>query len=148
MPDAELRRPRAAFRRGLLRATAAASVILAVIAGLALAAVNRARRAEEEQRALRRTLYAADMSLADQAWEVGNLGLARELLEAHRPERDRAELRGFEWRFLWLLTRGDDCFSFGGHTDRRRSGAVSVGRAPQWQSQTTRNWERDAANRV
>jgi WD40 repeat protein len=124
MPDAELRRQRAAYRRGLLRATAVSATILAVIAGLALTAVRQAHRADQQrwvaqegQRALRRTLYAADMSLADQAWEAGNVGLARELLEDHRPERDGEELRGFEWRYLWQLTRRDDLFALRGHTD-------------------------------
>ncbi|WP_410962752.1 hypothetical protein, partial [Salmonella sp. SAL4446] len=35
MPDAELRRQRAAFRRGLTRATAAASLLLAIVGSLA-----------------------------------------------------------------------------------------------------------------
>src|SRR5439155_7375779 len=59
MPDAELRRQRAAYRQGLLRATAVSAMILAVIAGLALTALSQAHYAREGQRALRRTLYAA-----------------------------------------------------------------------------------------
>jgi WD40 repeat protein len=51
MPDAEARRQRAAFRRGLLRATAVAAVIIAAVAALALFAVrerNAARHAQAE----------------------------------------------------------------------------------------------------
>jgi len=39
MPDAELRRQRAAYRRGLIRATALAAVIVAVIAALAITSI-------------------------------------------------------------------------------------------------------------
>src|SRR5262249_46574157 len=46
MPDAELRRQRAAYRRGLIRASAAAGVIVAVVVGLGLAALHQAKRAD------------------------------------------------------------------------------------------------------
>src|SRR5205814_8427582 len=45
MPDAELRRQKAAYRRGLLRATTVAGVIVAVMAGLALRAWDREGKA-------------------------------------------------------------------------------------------------------
>ncbi len=48
MPDAEVRRQRAAYRRGLLRATAIAAVIIAAIAGLAFLAVTQRNRATAE----------------------------------------------------------------------------------------------------
>jgi WD40 repeat protein len=50
MPDAEVRRQQAAFRRGLLRAAAVAAVIIAAIAALALFA-TRERNAAEQARA-------------------------------------------------------------------------------------------------
>jgi len=50
MPDAEQRRQRAAFRRGLLRATAVAAVIIAAMAWLALIAVQQRNLAKEETR--------------------------------------------------------------------------------------------------
>jgi WD40 repeat protein len=76
MPDAEQRRQRAAYRRGLVRATAAATLILAVVTGLALAfAQQRDRaqralaeveqqrnRAEEEARRADRLLQQANLS--------------------------------------------------------------------------------------
>jgi WD40 repeat protein/tetratricopeptide (TPR) repeat protein len=54
MPDAELRRQRAAYRRGLLRATGVAAGILVVMSGLALAAVRSAARAQAAQSKLKR----------------------------------------------------------------------------------------------
>ena len=53
MPDAEVRRQRAAYRKGLLRAAAIAAVILVAIASLAFVAIrqrNFARTAEETNR--------------------------------------------------------------------------------------------------
>lgn len=46
MPDAELQRQRAAYRKGLLRAAAIAAVIILALAGLAGAAVHQRNRAE------------------------------------------------------------------------------------------------------
>jgi WD40 repeat protein len=122
MPDAEVRRQQAAYRRGLVRATAVAGVVIAVMATLALIAVNQARRADrvsrqearqrrlaqEGQRVLRRTLYASQVGLAQQAWEAGDTPRARELLDAQRPHSGEEDLRGFEWRYLWRLLGQDD----------------------------------------
>jgi WD40 repeat protein len=103
MPDAELRRQRAAFRRGLWRMGTLASGIIAVIAALAISAV---RLAEQRQAALihsRLLLYAAQMNVAQQAWAAGDMERARSLLEAQRPRPRQEDLRGFEWRYLWPL---------------------------------------------
>jgi WD40 repeat protein len=121
MPDAELRRQRAAYRRGLLRAATLAGSITLVTTGLAVTAFRQARRAdrlargearqrhvaEEGQEMLRRHLYAAQMNLAQQAWESGNVAMARELLERYRPLPGQEDLRGFEWRYLWRLCEAD-----------------------------------------
>jgi WD40 repeat protein len=128
MPDAELRRQRAAYRRGLVRATAVAGVIVAVMAGLALTAARQTgiaqaalqkadeqrslaekqrRLAEARGETLRRSLYVSDMSVAQQAWERGNTRRTAELLEAHRPAPGEEDLRGFEWRYLWRLCRSN-----------------------------------------
>ncbi len=55
-----------------------------------------------------RTLYAADMLLADQALDQGNLALARTLVEAYRPTEAELspDLIGFEWRYLWKQCQG------------------------------------------
>src|SRR5919202_1813653 len=50
MPDAELRRQRAAYRRGMLRAAAVAAVVLALMFGLSAVALTQRNRAVEEMR--------------------------------------------------------------------------------------------------
>src|SRR5262249_30568785 len=71
---------------------------------LALAARKEAdtRRDEAEtaRQSLRRSLYAADMQLAEEAWESGDIPRMRDLLEGHRPRPGAPDLRGFEWHYL------------------------------------------------
>ncbi|NUQ61373.1 MAG: protein kinase [Pirellulales bacterium] len=57
--------------------------------------------------AARRSLYAADMNLAQYAWESGHAARALELLESHRPRPGGQDLRGFEWYYLWRLCHSD-----------------------------------------
>jgi WD40 repeat protein len=119
MPDAELRRQRAAFRRGVFRTTAVATVIVAAMAGLSLVAVTQARHADQQrrlaqegQRKLRRSLYAARMKLAQQDWEEdGSTGTTLALLDGLRPEPGQEDLRGFEWRYLWRRCQEGDAFA-------------------------------------
>ncbi len=107
MPDAELRRQRVAFRRGLLRASSVAAAIIAVIAVLALTAIKQRNRAEQQERAYRRLLYAAHMNLAHQEWGSANIGQMGELLAFHLPRPGQEDLRGFEWYYLWRLCHSD-----------------------------------------
>jgi WD40 repeat protein/serine/threonine protein kinase len=65
------------------------------------------RQAERESAAARLNEYVADINLAQQSLAAGNYGRAVQLLNKHRPARDETDLRGFEWRYLWQLTRGD-----------------------------------------
>jgi class 3 adenylate cyclase len=115
-----------AFHRGMRRATAVSGVILSVIAVLA-------RRARAGERAARRERYAAQMSLADQAWKSGNFGRAVELLEAQRPAPGREDLRGFEWRYLWHRCRAGDHATLCGHTDA----TISLAFAPDGRTLAT-----------
>ena len=64
-----------------------------------------ARKASESEEKSRRLLYASDMNLAQQSLKLNNLGRARRLLDRHRPQPGEEDLRGWEWRFLWQLTR-------------------------------------------
>jgi serine/threonine protein kinase/WD40 repeat protein len=64
-----------------------------------------AQKAFENQLESRRLLYDADMNLAQQAVQHNNLGRARRLLDRHRPQPGEQDLRGWEWRYLWQLTR-------------------------------------------
>jgi serine/threonine protein kinase/WD40 repeat protein len=66
---------------------------------------EQALKAAESQEQARRLLYAADMSNAQQALKQNNLGKARRLLDRHRPQPGEEDLRGWEWRYLWQLTR-------------------------------------------
>ena len=45
------------------------------------------------------------MNLAQQSLKLNNLGKARRLLDRHRPQPGEEDLRGWEWRYLWQLTR-------------------------------------------
>jgi WD40 repeat protein len=73
-----------------------------------VAATRAQGEAEVERDRARRNLYAADITLAHQAWLQSNLGKARRLLERTRPTTGQEDFRGWEWRYLWRLTRGDD----------------------------------------
>ncbi len=61
MPDAELRRQRAAYRRGLLRATAGAAVILIALSALSIAAFLARRDALEQGEIARREKTNAEL---------------------------------------------------------------------------------------
>lgn len=115
MPDAEVRRQKAAFRRGLLRTAAVSSAIMAVIGGLAFSERRTAQREAQNRRMAEHYLYAADMNLAQRAWERRDLARAAELLEGHRPRAGDADVRGFEWRYLWRLCQGEASATFTGH---------------------------------
>ena len=61
------------------------------------------KRAEEQIDENVRLLYVADMTVAQQAWESGNVGGVVELLQRHLPKPAQKDLRGFQWRYLWRL---------------------------------------------
>ena len=84
---------------------------------------GRRRQAEASDLLTRKHLYAADMLLAYQAFEQGNLRLARQLLAEYRPIVPSAgqsavateDLRGWEWRHLWQRSaHGDELAILGG----------------------------------
>ncbi|HEX8188372.1 MAG TPA: AAA-like domain-containing protein [Pyrinomonadaceae bacterium] len=79
MPDAELQRQRAAYRRGLVRAAAVAAVIFILLGALAVVALTQRNRAFEEARR-------ADSNARER--EAALVGLKAALGEA---ERQRAE---------------------------------------------------------
>ncbi len=73
-------------------------------------------RANEQASLARRRLYAAQISLAYQAWDAGNSRGALELLESQRPELGQEDLRTFEWRHLWGLCQAGLRVTLRGHT--------------------------------
>jgi WD40 repeat protein/serine/threonine protein kinase len=75
-----------------------------------------ADRATREVDRSRHLLYASDMGLAQQAWEAGDTGRARDLLERQWPQAGQEDLRGFEWRYLWGLCQDGSRHTLRGHT--------------------------------
>jgi len=72
---------------------------------------NMRRIAEVHERIARQRAYASDINLAQQALAANNLGRARELLDRYRPaSAAEADLRGWEWRYLWQQCRSDALF--------------------------------------
>ncbi len=47
-----------------------------------------------------RSLYLADMRLAQEAWQSGHLLRMRELLDHHLPSADQTDLRDWEWQLM------------------------------------------------
>jgi WD40 repeat protein/tRNA A-37 threonylcarbamoyl transferase component Bud32 len=133
------RRPAVA---GLL---AAVMVLLFTVTGLSVAAAWRiadeARRTAQNARELRLHLYVADMGAAHQAILDDNYSLAWSLITKYLPPSqtthdgplDRSpdtwvdDLRGWEWRYLWGLCRGDARSTLRAHTSTLTSILFSPG---------------------
>ncbi|MBX3731217.1 MAG: hypothetical protein KF791_01340 [Verrucomicrobiae bacterium] len=82
---------------------------------LARAAETSAARAADNEAVARASLYAADIQLAQQALRSDNLCLARALLQNHVPRPGEPDLRGFEWRYLWRQSQGEELFRLPGN---------------------------------
>jgi WD40 repeat protein len=133
-PPTVMYRMQKAWRRNRLIYSAGMAVAVALIVGLALAAIgwqhalqerNRAilekanakaaqaseavlrQQAQRQELAARRRAYAADMVLAQQALAENNLGSVWTLLDRQRPESEEEDLRDWEWRYLWSQSRPD-----------------------------------------
>ncbi|MBV8856310.1 MAG: AAA-like domain-containing protein [Acidobacteria bacterium] len=93
MPDAELLRQRAAYRRGALRAGAVAAVILVLVAGLAIIAVQGRNRAVEEARRADRNARDREQALADLRTALATAERERENADQQKQfaEEQRAE---------------------------------------------------------
>ncbi len=104
MPEAEMRRQRAAYRRGLFRAGAIAVVVFALIGTLLFLAVRNGAEVTRQMKANRRLLYAAQMNLAQQNWEYFSV---ERVLSTLREQMDEEGLRGFEWYYLWQLCHNE-----------------------------------------
>jgi WD40 repeat protein/tRNA A-37 threonylcarbamoyl transferase component Bud32 len=98
---------------------------------------TQAQKASESEQKSRRYLYAAEMNLAQQALKVNNLGRARQLLDRQRPKPGEEDLRGWEWRYLWQLTRGSALLTL---TNRSTPG-FSVSFSPDGQRLAVGWWD-------
>jgi WD40 repeat protein len=74
--------------------------------------IGQLRKVEAAARLLHHNLYVADMAIAHRAYVENNLGRAVELLRKYVPRPGEPDLRGFEWRYLWQLTRGTERCTF------------------------------------
>src|SRR6185436_4616799 len=83
------------------------------------------QQAEREKTSARLNEYVADINLAQQSLAAGNYGRAVELLDKHRRGPNEINLRGFEWRYLWQISRGDDHVALPGQEGTVHSLAVS-----------------------
>jgi WD40 repeat protein/serine/threonine protein kinase len=105
-------------RRNKLVFSAASVVLVTLIVALsfstwALLRERKAHSGEVEQRKL------ADMQLALQAWEEGDLQRANDLMEASRPASGRSP--SFEWRYLKQLCQDESIETFRNPTHPYRS---------------------------
>jgi len=117
------------------KALVAAIVILLVGVVVSSWQAVRATRAEQEQNRLRtvaqregltalRQAYNSEMNLAQQALAVHNYGRVVELLDRHRPQPGRLDLRQWEWRYFWQQSRSEASFTFPPHVQAVRSASI------------------------
>jgi WD40 repeat protein len=85
-----------------------------------------ARKGTESQKQSRRLLYDSEINLAQQALNANNLGRARQLLNRQKPQPGEEDLRGWEWRYLWQLTRSGALVTL----TNRNVDAISVSFSP------------------
>jgi WD40 repeat protein len=88
MPDAEMRRQRAAYRRGVRRALALAAVVVAVITGLAFAAIQQRDLAKAEARRADDNYHRASLSAEEARSALAEAQLQRLMAEQRQSEAD------------------------------------------------------------
>lgn len=70
------------------------------------------QQAERQKAAAQLNAYVASINLAHKALSEGHLGRSIDLLNKIRPGPGEPDWRGFEWRYLWNLSRGDPHLDF------------------------------------
>ena len=103
------------YRKALATLFAFVLVLIAGIVASATQAVKATRFAKSEaaQRAMadrlradqRELLYASQMAVCAKALDFGQVQKARQILEDLRPGLGLPDLRGWEWRHLWAMSR-------------------------------------------
>jgi len=91
-------------RRKPALAALSAGLLLSIVSGLVIS-LWQWRRAEGTAALMAQNLYVSDVGVAFGAWESGRIERARELLNGQRPGLGQPDLRTFEWRYLFGLTR-------------------------------------------
>jgi serine/threonine protein kinase/WD40 repeat protein len=74
------------------------------------------QQAEASEARVRQTSYSTEMLFAAEEIEGENRGYAMELLGTSRPQPGRADLRSWEWRFLWAQCQSAELFTVGTHS--------------------------------
>lgn len=114
-------------RRQPVRASLVGALTLAVVIGITGISWEWRQAEEQRRRAigsasrLQREVYAADMNLVQRSLQDADLRAALRLLDKYRPrsitdnsgvsrpkQNAEVDLRGWEWRYLWGLSRSDD----------------------------------------
>ena len=112
-PPNKIYRFRKLIRRNKLAFGAAIGIAVALLAGTALSTWQavRAKRAEakyaDSSKQARFQLYVTEMNLAFRYCQESNFFQASLLLHHYRPMGEEKDLRGFEWRHLYRLCRGN-----------------------------------------
>ncbi len=71
--------------------------------------------AQSERDRADQSLYDSDMSLAQRAWDDGDLGSALNRLQAHLPRAETRDRRSFEWYYFWKLCQGEQRITLTNH---------------------------------
>lgn len=93
-----------------------AAFVAAVTATVALGVSGMAwqwQRARAAAEIARRNAYAAEMNFANRALADGDWHGIRTILDRTRPRPGEEELRGWEWRYLWGVSRSEEALRFG-----------------------------------
>jgi len=98
-------------------AALAPALIIALLLVTSARVRREARLADAQRERTRLSLYAADIFIARTALEAGDLGAVYEALENHLPRAGLADIRDFEWHWLWRAARGEAKAVFRGHSN-------------------------------
>jgi WD40 repeat protein/tRNA A-37 threonylcarbamoyl transferase component Bud32 len=95
-------------RRQPMRAGLTGALLLVFAVGLA-GVLWQWRRAKAGELFARQTAYAAAMNLAQRHMVANEVRQSLNLLDKYRPiDKSEADLRDWEWRYLWQICRGDE----------------------------------------
>ena len=86
---------------------------------------------------LQQNLYASDMYVAQQFLAEDNISKVRELLVKHVPRGRESDHRGFEWRYLWDRSRGEELYVFPAHEESVRG--LSFSESGRWLASVGKN---------
>lgn len=115
MPDAELRRQKRAFLRGVGWAAAISAVVMSAVGGLAWKVLK-------ERQETQSITYADGVTQAQQDFDAGNFGAGIEHLDVVMKDvEQQKEPLGFGGNFLWARSGGGSATAYLGHWDDVRS---------------------------